>query len=44
MPKKKPVKGACCACGYDQPEETDCPGSEDGQHCEHWWRGPDGQD
>ena len=35
------VSGKCCACGYSEPEETECPKSEDGVHCDHWWDGHD---
>jgi len=37
------VDGTCCACGDDGQEliETPCPKSEDGQHCNHWYDGPD---
>lgn len=29
--------GTCCACGYDDDEQTPCPVMEDKQHCMHWW-------
>ncbi len=34
------VDGRCCACGYDEPDETACPKREDETHCVHWWDGP----
>lgn len=32
-----PKGGTCCACGYEGYEETLCPKSEDGGHCNHWY-------
>jgi len=34
------VRAPCCACGYDEDEETPCPNSIDGQHCRCWYDGP----
>lgn len=33
--------GVCCGCSYEDEEETECPYRENGQHCEHWYDGPD---
>lgn len=33
--------GRCCACGTEEPEESPCPASPDGIHCNHWWDGPE---
>jgi hypothetical protein len=41
VPRREPVTGVCCACGYDGEVETDCPEREDGQHCMHWYDGPE---
>ena len=35
----KPDGGKCCYCETEKPEESPCPSSPDGQHCEHWWDG-----